>query len=104
MLISLSCADHAGPERTAPPETQAVSEEINTPGKALFERHCSACHGTDGAAGIGGAADLPLSHLDTGEILSVIRNGRGAMPPFGNTFSDDEAAALVQYVMALRHP
>ncbi len=77
-----------------------------SPGQALFERHCSACHNFDGRGGIG----LPLTSETlttvTDEYLArTIRNGRVAriMPAF-DRLDDGEVAAIVRYLRELTGP
>lgn len=68
--------------------------------KALFNQHCTACHGADRFGGIGPAL-LPenLSRLRKPEAEKVIREGRPAtqMPAFGDKLSAEEVKALAEY-------
>lgn len=70
-------------------------------GQALFEKlACSGCHGPRGEGGVGPA--LNRAELPADEITQVVRNGRGAMMPFGSdVLPDAELEALIQYVQAL---
>ncbi len=82
-------------------------------GKALFLKHCASCHGKDGraktpAARKLGVKDLTISKTTDAEIESQIREGRKdekgnqRMPPFAEKLNDDEIAALLAIVRALR--
>ncbi len=81
-------------------------------GEEVFGRICSACHGSTGA-GLSGTFP-PLAGnpnvQDAAYVEGVIRNGRqgelvvagvtynGQMPAFGDQLSDDEIAAVIDYV------
>lgn len=74
----------------------------------LFARACSKCHSADGTGGLPMATNGPrpvnlhdpawqASRTDA-EILSAIRDGRGAMPPFADVLKPEEIAALGAHV------
>lgn len=81
-------------------------------GKTLFVNACARCHGADGAGGLplfdGGPSPrnfhdraFQASHTDE-QIRMTIKNGKGVgMPPFGETFTDEQLAALVAHVRTL---
>ncbi|MFZ4261589.1 PQQ-binding-like beta-propeller repeat protein [Sphingobacterium sp. HJSM2_6] len=57
---------------------------LNHPGKALFlKNNCSNCHGANrqGVGGIPKLVDLNSKYSEQ-ELVALIRNGKGAMPPF----------------------
>jgi len=68
---------------------------------ALYATHCASCHGADRFGGMGPAL-LPeaLGRLMGPRTVSVIADGRNAtrMPPFAQTLSKDEIAALARYI------
>jgi len=68
---------------------------------------CARCHGSDGKGGVGPeGTNPPRNFVDAAfqasrsdeQLKDVIRKGKGAMPPFGNLFSDPVLAALVLQV------
>lgn len=74
-------------------------------GDALFARTCASCHGREGRGGIaqsdggGGPRNFTdrafqQSRTDA-ELRQAIVNGKGAMPAFGDFFSEDELRALI---------
>jgi len=71
-------------------------------GKALFEKNCKLCHGTDGKKMMGGAPDLSISALSREENIQVILNGRGTMPPFAHALSAEDAGAVADYIARMR--
>ncbi|GAB3823516.1 SirB2 family protein [Pontibacter rugosus] len=71
-------------------------------GKAIYTQLCVTCHGTDGAKGLGGAANLQVSNLSLNNRVNVIENGRGLMPAFSSQLTDEEVQALAAYTMTLK--
>jgi DMSO reductase family type II enzyme heme b subunit len=89
-------------------------------GKNLYAKYCSSCHGKKGRGDGFNAAYLdpkPRDHTDTKEeymttkenkqlFEAVSKGGRGIaksplMPPFGNTFSENEVWSVVAYMRTL---
>ena len=75
---------------------------VETSGEELFANICQGCHMPD-AMGATGAGTYPSlasnSYLQSsGYPLYVVVHGRRAMPPFGEMLSDDQIAAVVNYV------
>jgi mono/diheme cytochrome c family protein len=73
-----------------------------TSGEALFANVCRGCHMSD-AKGATGAATYPSlagdSNLETREYaVGIVVNGQRDMPPFGAMMSDDQVAAVVNYL------
>jgi mono/diheme cytochrome c family protein len=83
--------------QSASDNTVDVSEE-----KILFDQKCSVCHGNDGTAGIGNAANLQTSKADSTASLQIIINGKGSMPSFKSQLSEQQAHKLIHYVFNLR--
>ena len=73
-----------------------------TGGEELFANICQGCHMPD-AMGATGAGSYPsLSNnpnlATSGYPVYLVVNGRRAMPPFGDMLSDDQIAAVVNFV------
>lgn len=71
-------------------------------GESLYRNVCSACHMMDGK-GASGAGRFPSlagnSHLEAaGYPLHVVANGLHGMPPLGVFMSDEQVAAVINYV------
>jgi mono/diheme cytochrome c family protein len=71
-------------------------------GESLYRNVCSACHMMDGR-GASGAGTFPSlvgnSKLQAaGYPLYVVSNGLHGMPPLGAFMSDEQVAAVVNYV------
>jgi mono/diheme cytochrome c family protein len=95
-LLVASCSDS---NERSNPSVSSVQEET---GQQLFESKCVACHGTDGTAGIGNAANLKKSKLDSNELFKTIKEGRNGMPSFNRNLSEAQISKLTAYVRSLR--
>ncbi len=76
--------------------TNKVSNEVSD-GKTIYNQSCASCHGNDGKLGIAGASDLSQTSLQHHEIVTIILNGKGAMPKV--QMSDKQAKAVADYVL-----
>ena len=99
-LIVASCSYALG----QPAATAAATAD----GAAIFQNSCSGCHGANG----GGTAlgkSLKVRDLRSSEVQamssvalsSVIGEGKGKMPAFGEKLSKADIAKLVAYVRTL---
>lgn len=81
------------------------------PGARLFLRSCGGCHGTDGRGLMRQGLrvkppdltrdELQSTHTDA-DLASIIRHGRGQMPPFAKLLDDAEVAQIVGHLRTLR--
>ena len=91
-LMLWSCGD------TPTPPSGAINV------KDLYTTRGAACHGMDGTMSVGGSKPLNTSLLKEEEIISQIKNGKGAMPPFQGRLSDEEITALSKFILTFRTP
>jgi mono/diheme cytochrome c family protein len=73
-----------------------------TSGEGLFTNVCRGCHMADGK-GAAGAGTYPSlvgnKNLQAREYpVGIVVNGQRDMPPFGAMMSDDQVAAVVNYL------
>ena len=69
-------------------------------GATIYARSCSGCHGPRGEGGVGpqlGGGAVVRSLPDEEDHVAVVADGRGGMPAFGDTLSDEEIRAVVAY-------
>jgi cytochrome c oxidase subunit 2 len=67
-------------------------------GRAEFQGVCATCHGMQGEGGYGpNLANNPLVTQARG-LDAIVRNGRGLMPPVGNTWTKEQMRALADYL------
>ncbi len=95
-LFLVSCTGSETPSDTR------NNPKIEKSGHDLFESKCTACHGSDGTAGIGNAANLQLSRLDSSLVYKTISEGKNGMPSFNGSLTETEIHKIVNYVCTLR--
>jgi mono/diheme cytochrome c family protein len=81
----------AAPAQSSLPTTPVVD------GTEVFRQTCVACHGEDGRGGQGGGA--PLDGGTKALILTIVRDGRGNMPPLGDVLTAEQIEAVADYVV-----
>ena len=106
LCLTWSCAkkeaDHDQSSSVAS-DTAVARRSATDGGQVLYDGKCSVCHGSDGTAGIAGAANLQLTSLDTVALQTIIANGRNAMPAFKTSLSETEIHALAGYIKTLKN-
>ena len=81
-------------------EEEAEAQDAGTSdlGEETYAGACAKCHGLAGEGDIGpGLAGNSLLQ-DASALQTVIRNGRGAMPPVGQDWSERQLDALTDYL------
>jgi mono/diheme cytochrome c family protein len=83
-------------------DASPMANDLVAQGEVIFNNVCIACH-QPGGKGIQGIypplAGNPLVTLeDPTYLITTILNGRGGMPRFDTTYSDEQVAAIASYV------
>ena len=94
LIFFISCGNGKDPDSGA-------ASTVRT-GKEIYLENCAICHGEDGRLGSGGARDLSTSTLSRQMNVAIIRDGKGAMTPFGSLLSDEEINNVAIYIEELR--
>ncbi|MCW5723019.1 MAG: c-type cytochrome [Devosia sp.] len=93
---SAAFADSAGVNFS---EGRTFSEQS---GEELYTHVCAACHMGNGQGAIGAGHYPALANnenlLSAGYPTYIVLHGQKGMPPFGDMMSDDQVAAVVNYV------
>lgn len=73
-----------------------------TTGEALYANVCAGCHMDQGRGAVGAGHYPALAKNETlesgGYPVSVILHGQNGMPPVGQMMSDEQVAAVANYV------
>jgi cytochrome c6 len=76
---------------------------------ATFRSKCAMCHGPDGAGSeVGKSMNVPdlrspaVQKLPDAQLAQVISDGKGGMPSFKGSLSEEQIHALVAHVRSLR--
>lgn len=106
-LTLAACTTAAACSRFAP-----AAEPVAVDAPALFLQACAKCHGADGRGGLSMVANGPRPIDLTSpewqgarsdqELVTAIRAGRGAMPPFADVLTAQQIDALASYVRTLK--
>lgn len=104
-----ACGDDEGGngttnEQTTPTTTDdgaGTTEETTTAaGRSIFVENCGSCHALDDAGTTGGVGPkLDDATLSVDGVEEQVREGGGGMPAFEGTLSDEEIAAVAEYVV-----
>ena len=88
---------------------QARSAQGSAAAKATFQSKCAMCHGPDGGGSeVGKSMKVPdlrspaVQKLPDAQLAEAISDGKGGMPPFKSSLSEDQIHALVTYIRSLR--
>jgi mono/diheme cytochrome c family protein len=103
-FLPASCIVQAQSPRSSASETplSAGFGFTETSGEQLFSGVCRGCHMSDGK-GAAGAGTYPSLAGDrnleaSGYPIDVVVNGQRGMPAFGSMMSNDQVAAVVNYL------
>ena len=94
-LVALpALADEPGPGGSKPP--------VPVSGEQVYTMVCQSCHMADGKGGVGAGSIPSLANNPKLKIaaypISMVVNGRGAMPWFSDTLSAKQTAEVLTYV------
>ncbi len=76
-------------------------------GALIYASTCARCHGADGCGGlVVGSASRARNFCDSGfqrstsdvQLKSIISQGKGMMPAFGDDYSEEQLTALVRQI------
>jgi len=102
--IVLATATPALAQQQPATGAQAVAQ-----GKALYDQHCTACHGANAGAGerapaIVSTATSMRGQRSDAQLMAIVKNGipGSAMPAWGNRLSDGDIANIGAFIHALR--
>jgi mono/diheme cytochrome c family protein len=106
LVASLPVSCMARAQRAGPSPPEPVLSEgfrfVEKSGEQLFAGVCQGCHMSDGKGATGAGTYPSLAddrNLEAGGYpIDLVVNGRRGMPPFGSMMSDDQVAAVVNYL------
>jgi cytochrome c-L len=81
-------------------------DEAIADGQVLYNRNCRACHGVEGAGGMGPALNddyyrRPRAATDKGEFEIIYGGSAGAMQAFGNRLDQDDILRVMAFIDTL---
>ena len=75
--------------------TQSQSKAPPSAGASVYADNCALCHGPEGKGGIGPSLETAR---DAGQIMAIVRTGKGAMPAFAPQLSAEQIGEVADYV------
>ena len=76
---------------------------------ATFRTKCAMCHGQDGSGSeVGKSMNVPdlrapvVQKQTDAQLAQIISDGKGGMPPFKSSLSEDQIHSLVAHIRSLR--
>jgi len=88
------------------------SDKLVAQAKKIFEQNCVACHGPKGLGDGPAGAALPVKPANwtssevqketDGELFWKISEGRGPMPPWKTTLSENDRWAMVHFIRTFK--
>jgi mono/diheme cytochrome c family protein len=75
--------------------SQGVKADL---GRSEFQGVCATCHGMQGQGDYGPAIQSSSLITNAASLDSIVRNGRGKMPPVGKTWTKEQLDTLLVYL------
>jgi mono/diheme cytochrome c family protein len=103
---AISTSDLPAPKATPAPAShkEGVVADYDPRGKKVFEDACASCHGWTGVSPVTHYATLTgvraVNDPTAINVAETVINGTDYMPAFGQGYSNDEIAAVANYVTA----
>ena len=89
----------------AAPSSAGAQSEVDDPalleqGEVVFSASCAGCHGGDGAGTDAGRPLLGIVDQEPDRLVHIasVTDGKGGMPAFGGSLSDEDIDAAIAYV------
>ncbi|WP_050179899.1 cytochrome c551 [Domibacillus robiginosus] len=83
-------------EEQTPSTDEGTGETTVSAGEEVYQQSCLSCHGENLEGGFGPELSAIGSKMSEEEILSVIENGQGQMPP--NVVEGEDAEAVAAWL------
>ena len=87
---------------------QAKPGSDSAASSATFRTKCAMCHGPDGSgSAVGKSMNVPdlrsqvIQKLPDAQLAQIISDGKGGMPSFKNSLSEDQVHSLVAHIRSL---
>ncbi|MDH3498531.1 MAG: c-type cytochrome [Acidimicrobiia bacterium] len=100
--LSLDSTTTTTPATTTIPPSTTTTVTVEISGAEGYAQRCAVCHGSDAEGGSG--PTLAGTVLSAEALSALILDGKGSMPGFAGTISEEEIAAIVAFVEALAEP
>lgn len=102
-LLFSACGGGGGTNSEGPGAPRPSGAQADDPqllqGRRIYVSYCARCHGSRGQGGIGPqlAGRVADRYPNLDDQKNIVRDGRGAMPGWAGTLSEDQIDAVVRY-------
>ena len=98
----MSPSPSSPPYSSSPHVARAIAalEGDATAGEPLYSNHCASCHGATAGGGSGPNLVKELKDHDLEDMIDVVLDGDGSMPPF-DSLEDQQIADIMAYIKSL---
>ncbi|MGB9206037.1 MAG: cytochrome c [Terriglobales bacterium] len=79
-------------------KAERLDQRIREGAEVYNQGHCYACHGQFGSGTLGPRFSGDLNLKETSYVVTQILVGLGEMPAYAHRLSDDQIAAVAQYI------
>ncbi|GLY09290.1 cytochrome c551 [Bacillus badius] len=93
---SVALAACGGGDDNAGKDNDGGKETASADGEQVYKQSCMSCHGEKLEGQVGPALDKIGSKYSKDEILNIVENGKGQMPP--NVVKGDDAEAVAEWL------
>jgi len=76
---------------------ESAPSDDDSAGRDVYEQRCASCHGSGGEGSSGPSLAGVADRLTVDDHVAVVRDGRGQMPGWDGTLTDEEIDAVVAY-------
>ena len=100
-----ACGGDAEAEAGGGGSDEVVAAAATGPdGSRIYKTRCVACHGSNGAMGANGAANLQQSRISLNERIATVTHGRmdKGMNAFKGILEPDEIKAVAEFTLTLQ--
>jgi mono/diheme cytochrome c family protein len=113
-MLNVVCIANGAAQTAIPDEAKKetapflFNQEAVERGSQVYQLNCKSCHGDPGKANYANLEPIPKDPASPdyqknsdGEMHYIITQGKGLMPTFANTLSDDDRWNVIAYVRSL---
>ena len=100
-LTSLACSSSGGGGGGSNSAATAIAALTGdqTNGKSIYGNQCASCHAADGSGGVGSSLIAPpKSSLSAEAMIVSLLDGKGNMPSFSSSLTEQQMADVIAYV------
>ncbi|MCY4492699.1 MAG: cytochrome c [Acidimicrobiaceae bacterium] len=100
LVVGVLLGSCAGDPPEVPLGPDGQPDPVLADGRAVYAKHCAACHGRSGGGGQGPRLDggaVVEAYPEFDDQVAVVADGSGTMPSFVERLTDRQIAAVTRY-------